>query len=288
MQDYYNLEQLNDLIGSCYFDKHDFTKALLYYLKAKSIAEQIGDNNNVSSILCNIGNVYGAQDKHKDALENYFQALAIEENLGNKANIATVLGNIGLSYLELKEYAKVEKYLLSAMTMDKEVGALKHQIDLENHLANFYANTNRHKLAFVHYTNALVLKDSIFNDEKNKEITRHEMNYEFEKKEMATRAKQDKKDAIANEELKSKEQQRNYFFVGFALVLVLALFILRGYRQKRKANLTITKQKKEVEKKNHIIEEKQKEIIDSIRYAKRIQNAVLPSEKYILRKLSQK
>ncbi|MDO9001740.1 MAG: hypothetical protein Q7W45_18380, partial [Bacteroidota bacterium] len=69
-----------------------------------------------------------------------------------------------------------------------------------------------------------------------------------------------------------------YFIVGFGLVLILALFILRGYKQKQKANAIIITQKR-------LVDEKQKEILDSIHYAKRIQTALLPSEKYIEKSL---
>jgi hypothetical protein len=36
-----------------------------------------------------------------------------------------------------------------------------------------------------------------------------------------------------------------------------------------------------IEKQKRFVEEKQKEILDSIYYARRIQNAILPTEKYI-------
>ena len=43
----------------------------------------------------------------------------------------------------------------------------------------------------------------------------------------------------------------------------------------------VVAQKNEIENKNVLLEEKQKEILDSIHYAKRIQNTLLPSETYI-------
>ena len=61
---------------------------------------------------------------------------------------------------------------------------------------------------------------------------------------------------------------------GLAVVLIFSLFIYRSLLQIKKKNKEITEQKKK-------IEEKQKEILDSIRYAKRIQDAILPREKYI-------
>ena len=44
--------------------------------------------------------------------------------------------------------------------------------------------------------------------------------------------------------------------------------------------------KKELNESKEKTDEKQKEILDSIRYAKRIQQALLPNEKYIERNLN--
>jgi serine phosphatase RsbU (regulator of sigma subunit) len=59
------------------------------------------------------------------------------------------------------------------------------------------------------------------------------------------------------------------FVIGFILLLVLLFYIYRSFRIKHKANIIISQQ-------NKIMEEKQKEIIDSITYAKRLQDAILP------------
>src|SRR5665213_1103473 len=129
---------------------------------------------------------------------------------------------------------------------------------------------------FKSYTN---LRDTLFSQESKKELVQKEMNYEFDKKESKQKAEQDKKDALANEQLKQKEEQRNYFIAGFALVLILAGFIFRSYRQKQKANEIISAQKL-------LVEEKQKEILDPIHYAKRIQQSMMPTEKFIAKNLN--
>jgi flagellar basal body-associated protein FliL len=114
------------------------------------------------------------------------------------------------------------------------------------------------------------------------------MQFEFTKKEALAKAEQEKKDAFAAEE---KKRQRFILLVviaGLLIMVVFALFIYRSYKQKKNANVIITEQKEEVErqkelieKKNKLVEEKQKEILDSIRYARRIQNSLLPTAKYI-------
>lgn len=90
---------------------------------------------------------------------------------------------------------------------------------------------------------------------------------------------------MKEEKLKHEQaitQQRTYTYGGFAglaLMLVVAVVSFRAFKNKHKANVIITAQKQ-------FIEEKQKEIVDSINYAQRIQKAHLPQEKYISKKLN--
>lgn len=82
-------------------------------------------------------------------------------------------------------------------------------------------------------------------------------------------------------ELHQQKRVRNIFIGGFALLGGCSIVILRALQQNKKANRIISAQKLDVETKNHLIEEKQKEIIESITYAKHLQEAILPSKKFI-------
>jgi serine phosphatase RsbU (regulator of sigma subunit) len=62
---------------------------------------------------------------------------------------------------------------------------------------------------------------------------------------------------------------------GALILLVLMTVIFRSLQANKKKNRIITEQKLEVENQKHIVEEKQKEIVDSINYAKRIQLTLL-------------
>ncbi len=205
--------------------------------------------------------------------------------------------NIADLYTKEKKYVVAEEYLTKSIAIATETGDLNNQKEAYLHLNKLYRETRRWGPALENYKMFIRIQDSVFNEENTKQSVRLEMNYEFDKKENETRAAQDKKDSIAQEEKEKQTIVRNAFIGGFIFVLLLALLILRGYRQKQKANLTIMQQKEEVEKAKHIIEEqkqeveeKQKEILDSIRYAKRIQTALITSEKYIdknLRRLNE-
>ena len=81
------------------------------------------------------------------------------------------------------------------------------------------------------------------------------------------------------------ENQFNEFLPFLAGSMFLAM--LYNFRKTEKANIIITTQKEELDKKNIIIEDKNKEIIDSITYALRIQQAKLPKKEEIYDSLPQ-
>ncbi|MBS1646229.1 MAG: serine/threonine-protein phosphatase [Bacteroidetes bacterium] len=79
-----------------------------------------------------------------------------------------------------------------------------------------------------------------------------------------------------NELYEVKEKQKTLVLVG-ALILILfgTVFIFFTVKQNRR----IKKLHADVSTQKHLVEEKNKEITDSITYAKRIQNAILPNPK---------
>jgi serine phosphatase RsbU (regulator of sigma subunit) len=94
---------------------------------------------------------------------------------------------------------------------------------------------------------------------------------------------QDSKSKIENQKNRLFEQQSKietqklilYLFI-FIIILILgfALFVYRSYKRKQKDNIIITKQKQ-------LVEEKNREITQSIEYALRIQTAILPPQKIV-------
>jgi len=77
---------------------------------------------------------------------------------------------------------------------------------------------------------------------------------------------------VTEEDYKSILQ---YFLLS---ILVLSGFVVQKIK---KTNRIITKQKEDLDTQKAIIEEKQKEILDSIAYALRIQSAILPPQKLV-------
>ncbi len=301
-------------LGLIYSKLNDTTKALEYYQKSLALAESIQDKRAIAFTSINLGSIYKKRQEPLNALVNFKRSLALMEQIQDKKGIANALTNIGLLYNEMDSVGKALQYhhlslrlseemgekdgmaytlnfiadlnlkkgLLSealiyankSLAASKEIGYPQNIQNAAEMLKKIYQKQKQYKPAYEMYELEIKMRDSINNQETQKATIRKQMQYDYDKKELLIKAEQDKKDVIAKEELVQKEKERNYFIIGFILVMVLALFIFRGYRQKQKDNKLITQQK-------HLVDEKQKEILDSIRYAKRIQTAVMTNENYI-------
>jgi tetratricopeptide (TPR) repeat protein len=213
-------------LASLYHQQEDFLKALKLYTIALQIYEEINNPNQAASMLGNIGEVYHdlAKSEKKDspktdsllslALKYHFQALEIKQRQNDTKGVTINKGNIGAVFIKLKKHKEAEMHLLQALILAKEIRALDILLAVENLLSDLYFQTSRYQLSLQHFKQYNLLKDSIFNKEKEKELIRHEMTYEFEKKEALIKADQDKKEAIAA----TDKRDKNYYLFWLHLL----------------------------------------------------------------------
>lgn len=272
-------------IGLVYTYLDSTEKALEFYHKSLELKEKGHDARGIVSALLNIGGVYSKKNEYKKTLEYSFRALKINDRLGNRSDDARLKNNIGSCYHMLKKYKEAIEYCSKSLEVAKSIKAFDQMALAEKELSEIYTEMNDYKNAFQHFQSYTYINDTLFNAENTKGLVRSEMNFDFEKKQAIEKAEQEKKDALNTEALKQERMQRNYFITGFALMLLVTLLIFRSFRQKQKSNEIISEQKAKVEKQKDLLEEKQKEIMDSIHYAERIQRSSLPSELYIEKSL---
>lgn len=276
-------------IAIIYNEQGDHEKEMECFKKALAISEKGNSKEAIANTLGNIGLVYeilgekekgDKANKYFDEANTYFmKSLKIYFEIGEKKGVVRNYINLGELYVDLKKPAEGEKYFMKAFSLADSIGYTEMKRNSAQILEKFYEKNNNAEKALKYYKIYVATNDSIFNEENTKKMVRAEMNFAFQKKEAETKLQQEKKEAIAAAE--SKKQSIILWSVCGILILVIgfAVFAYRSYLQKQKANVEITKQK-------HIIEEKQKEILDSIRYARKIQHALITSEKYIDKSLN--
>ena len=248
--------------------------------------KEINDENKVATCYSNIASIYSAEGNLKNALKNHFLALEIRQRIGNKLSSAASNIDIGVTYIYLKKYKEAKTYTTDGLIILKQIGYKEWIKTAYYILSDIDFKAGNCESGHNNYLNYIIYKDSIENDLSRKELIKNQIQYEYEKKEAVSKIEQLKKDIISNKEIKQKENQRNYFVIAFFIISIISIIILKNYRQKKRANTIISRQKIQVENAKQILETKQKEIVDSIKYALKIQNAILPPLKNVSQHLT--
>ncbi len=261
-------------IGSIYSDQGNKTKAMEYFIHYLKISEEIGDKNNIALALGNIGLVYKNQGDNAKALDYYNKSLKMFEEIGKKKWMAASLTNIGEIYKQKGEIEKAIQYYKNALVIAQSAGLVATTKDASQSLFNSYKITGNYKEALKMHELYIMMRDSILSENSQKAIMKQEIKYTYDK-EKALDAKENEKQKAISAEREQKQKVAIYGITGsLVMVLVFALFVFNRWRFTRKQNKIIEEQK-------NLVEGKQKEILSSITYAKRLQEAILPPDHYV-------
>jgi tetratricopeptide (TPR) repeat protein len=259
--------------------------ALFYFNKALELRRLLKDKKGEAGALNNIGLCYMNLGNTIKALDYYKASLEIKKEINDITGICNTTGNIAVIFKSEKKFKEAIKYYLECYEIADKTGNLSMLLSCSEGLSICYENTNKPGEALRFYKIAVGARDSIYNETATKTSIQTEMNYEFEKKEMARKAEEEKKETIAREEKRRQKLITITVSIAFAAALLVTALISWSLIQNKKKNKIITSQNSEIERKNEQLTQKNKEIVDSIQYAKRIQQALLPTEKYIEKNL---
>lgn len=292
------LDAVYTSIGNVYLRQKDYSKAETYYLKSLEIGKAMGARNSIAGMYSNLGVIYYEQGKFDQSIEYYEKALQLRKEINSPYMIADSYLTLSNSYYSKKDYEKSYDYYkkyhllldsLSHVSSGKEMAEMQTKFETreKEQQISLLSKDQQVKTLLLEQNTRELMNQQLMNNNKlreiellNKDKIINENNLKAARQAESEKQKEleiANKDKLINEKEAKREKQVRYLFTaGFIVVFILALFILRGYIQKRKTNLVISNQKKEVELQNRLIQQQKNEITDSINYAQRIQQAILP------------
>lgn len=223
-------------VGRILITQGDTVRGLSYHERASAIYDEIGDLEGKAAVLNNTASVYNVRKGDPRTLENYERALAIYKEIGSVLGQASTLTYIGNHFLKRGDPGRAADRCAEGLALAEEIGVLDAQRAACSCLYGAAKKSGQKGKALDYFEKMIVLRDSIYNEENTKELTRLQMQYAFDKREAAARAEQYKKDVVAQQELKQQKVVRNGFMGGFAVVLLFAgvFFIQRNRIGKEK------------------------------------------------------
>ena len=291
-------------IGSVLDLKKQYATALEYYNQALDIRENYGDKSGIASTLLNITNINLQQNEYSLAFKNLSRSQLIYKEIGNKhgvLNTEIVLAEYSLRINNPTRTISILESIVHENSIQPEQVNQIYKI-----LSQAYFEVGRFLEAYNNKSKYIELKDSLENEENTKKILQIQLNYEFDKKQKELEIEQEKQRLNDFPELHKRKLIILILIICLVAFLLIGILIYRSYRIKKKDNYILELQKRKIEENNEelttyqeelisqkenlevqqklvtkqrdqITEQKEK-ITDSIQYAKRIQNSMLPPE----------
>lgn len=275
------LEKLNDSkqiattnynLSAPYSELGMHDSARIYTDKAFTIYNTLKDYSGLAMCYDYYGSECDRLGNYKEAIRFYKLEIQNFELVNETANLIIPYQNIAGTYLKLKDYDSCKKYLELAMQLAVSLGSKSDMYEVSLIYSDYYNATGDYKNAYSFIKRYYEGKDTVLNNQLKTELS--DQKSEFDRENTSTLLKIQKLEAEKN--LKSKK------FITWGLILssvffTIILFLsINRYRIKQKSFLKLNEYKNQLVFQKEKIEQTQKEIIDSITYAKRLQEAILP------------
>ncbi len=268
-------------IGIIYEEQDDTDAALTYYKASYKVNCEIDNKAGIALTLNNIGGIFDVKH-NSDSAEIYFlKALKINKEINNLEGLELNYRNLGDINRIKGNYEKALRYIDTSLKVSNQGKSPQGLISSYLALSRIYEAKGDYKKALDAYHLYTKLNDSLNFGDK---LATMEAKYGKEKSEKEIQLLKDQKE-IADLDLKRKQWMIYSGIAGGILLLIIFGFVIRVNLQRKRTNKALEQKNAEVSQQKEIVELKQKEIVSSIYYASRIQNALLTSENYFKTRL---
>ena len=257
------------------------TKTTLeYYFKSLKIEQQLGNEYEVGKREQNIGAVYQNNNEYALASRWYLKSIKTKKLLNDFKGLSTTLISLANLKIEEENYAQAEKYAKEAYLISKENDYTNNIILSCGQLYDIHLKNKNYKEALEMFVEQTENKEQTLIEANETETVKLQLQYDFDKKlaEDSLSSSNEKEKLNIKIKLQQEKQLGLYLFI-----LVSLVFLLLTFNRFRKTK----KQKVIIENKNIEVIKKNKEITDSIKYAKKIQYALLANKELLSKNLKE-
>jgi serine phosphatase RsbU (regulator of sigma subunit) len=268
-------------IGNVYNEQQKYGLAIVYFKSGLLINERLSDSTFLANNLAHLSAAYQNSGEFQKAYHYAKRALSIAENTMDVELMITSRGILAESCTRLKKFQDAENYLLKNERAIQTINSLDFKNTNAKQLAALYYDWKKFERAAYYYKMHASLKDSILNNESNRKVLQQQAQFEYQKKAASDSIRVAEQRKVTDAQLKQEKTQRWALYGGLALVIIFAGFMFNRFKITKAQKNIIELKEIETHKQKHIIEEKHKEITDSINYAERIQRSFLATKELL-------
>ncbi len=214
-------------IATVYGQQRDFKNAIKYLELAIQKTEKYGGNRANPHVYLNLGNAYFQLKDKKEARKNYEIALELCKEFNIVEDEARVYFNMALLFDD-NEVDKTIDMINKALVIAKKLNHVNMQEEMYDELYKSYEMKGDFKSAYNALKEYHVIKDSLFSDERRKDVELLQADYEISK------SKADVKEL--EYQYKQKEFRNIIYIVLIAASIIIIIIIAIGSNHRKKLN----------------------------------------------------
>lgn len=220
-----------------------------------------------------IGQLRNSEKKYAESLAALDKAMELFNQVGQLYGVGVAYQAIGKTYYDMGEKGMALNNYIKAYEVHMKRNAFDNIKESALAISQTFKDLGDYESALAYHEKYMIYNDSVFNQQSRKQLLEVETKYMTADKEKEIKLKTLELETSA-EKVRSRTVYLFIFAGASVILLILAFFAYKQYRQKKVANLRVMLQK-------NIIEEKNKSITESIRYAQYIQGSILPDDDMI-------
>lgn len=267
-------------IAAVLHDQKKDEEALKWYLEALDNFTAIKFVDYIPMVEQNITEVYMDRNDLNKAEEYNKKALDAFELSQDLYGLAHAYGTKARIYQLKGKKKEAIEYAKKAYDIAIQMNALPEIAGQAKTIYELYKSNGDFKNALLYHEELSRYKDSLSSKDLTQSLAEAETKFYTKQKE--TELSEKEKELNISQERVSQRNKLIYVFIAASILFVSMLLLLyRQSNERKKTNKLLTGQKEEIEKQKALIEEKNKDITDSIQYSKQIQQAIIPSDQKV-------
>jgi two-component sensor histidine kinase len=202
------------------------------------------------AVAGSFGDCYTALQQYPLAEKYYLEMVACEEKMtqGNSFTFE-VYYTMGEFYLHRQRYDLARPYLLKAMNMPPGIAIVSRIRDVHFYLYKIDSAAGNYLSAIQHFRQHKFLSDSLFNENKSRQIEELQVKYETGKK-VENIGLLEQKNQLQEDQLKQAKLTGNLTIGAVILLLIIVALLYNRYRTRQRNNHSLEMKQEEINAKN--------------------------------------
>lgn len=244
---------LNNL-AMIHYDEKNYDEAERMYRRSLALREEL--NLYKGSVLHNLGELLVAKQQYDSAMVYFGLALAEKTAANRESSKATTYGMMGISYDALGNTAQAMQAFEAAYAVTQEFDLHAEWSKISTDYAALLARLGQYEKAYTIEREGRVLRDSLFNPEMLKDLSKLEVDYAMQKHEI------EKQELVYKSQLAETQLKNSRWFIAFSLMVLMIVLGLLAWIYR--LNVRKGQMNKDLNQLNAELEERVRQRTDSL------------------------